>query len=84
MEIKMTFNKWFETFLEEKDLPYESWELVNKDGETHFIDTEVIIETIKNCNNKEQTGIKNMLIKIDFANGNVNDYFKHLAHALIN
>ena len=26
------FIKWFETFLEEKNLPYESWELMSENG----------------------------------------------------
>jgi len=80
----MKFDKWFDTFLEEKNLPFETWELVDNNGDTHFIDTDVVIETIKNCGSAEKAGIKNMLVKIDFVNGNVNDYFKHLAHALIN
>ena len=77
------FNKWFETFLEEKDLPHESFE-VTANGVVHFMDTDVIIEAIKNCNAKEQKGIKAMIVRLDFANANVNDYFKHLGQGLAN
>lgn len=78
-----TFTKWFETFLEEKNLPFESFEL-NNSGEVHFIDTDIVIEAIKGAPAAEQNGIKNMLVKIDFLNGNVNHYFQHLAQALVN
>ena len=30
----------------------------------------------------EQAGIKTMIVKIDFLNGDVIDYFKHLARAI--
>jgi len=30
----------------------------------------------------EQKAIKNILVKIDFQNGNIMDFFKHLAQAI--
>jgi len=80
----MNFDKWFDTFLEEKNLPFVKWEIKDKNGEINFIDSDFIIETIKECYVPEKIKIKNMLVKIDFANGNVNDYFKHLATGLVN
>ena len=79
-----TFNTWFNTFTAEKEIPYASWELVSNDGTTHMIDNDVVIETIKTAPAHEQAGIKNILVKIDFANGDVNHFFKHLAQALVN
>ncbi len=79
----MIFEKWFDTFLEEKNNPYASWEIEDNDGTTHYIDSDFIIETIKTCPEHEQKGIKNMLVKIDFMNASVNDYFKHLATGLV-
>jgi hypothetical protein len=78
----MTFTKWFDTFLEEKNLAPQSWEIQHA-GVTHFIDSTVIIEAIQNAPAHEQAAIKNMIIRIDFVNGDVNDYFKHLAKGLI-
>jgi hypothetical protein len=78
----MTFKNWFETFLDEKALPFKSWE-IQVDGEIHFIDSDVVIEAILNAPEHEQKAIKEMIVKIDFVNGNVNDYFKHLATGLI-
>ena len=78
------FNKWFATFLEEKDLPFESFEVTANNGTVHMMDTEVIIEVIKGCSRKEQKGIKAMMVRIDFVNGNVNDYLKHLGQGMAN
>ena len=78
------FQVWFKTFLEEKNLPAVDWELTDNQGETNFIGSDVVIEAILGAPAHEQKGIKNMIVKIDFANGDVNDYFKHLAGALIN
>lgn len=78
------FTNWFNTFIEEKDLPYVQWELTDSEGRVHLIDTDVVKEAILNCNDAEQAQLKDMLVKIDFGNGDVNDYFKHLAQALVN
>lgn len=80
---KTEFITWLDTFLEEKQLPYESWE-IEADSGLHLIDTEVVVESIKNAPIQEQEKIKNVIVKIDFANGNVNHFFKHLAGALAN
>ncbi len=77
------FNKWFETFLGEKNLPYESWDLISENGTLNIIDSDVVIEHIKIAPDHEQKAIKEMIIKIDFANGNINHFFKHLAGALV-
>lgn len=77
------FNKWFTTFLEEKNLSHQEWTIPGADGVDNFIDSDVVIEAIQNCSSLEQKKIKDMIVKIDFANGDVNDYFKHLAKGLI-
>ena len=76
--------QYLKTFFEEKKLPDVTWELVDNQGMTHIISNEVVIEAIDNAPKHEQEGIANMIRRIDFANGDVNDYLKHLAGALIN
>jgi len=78
-----SFNSWFDTFLEEKNLPYVAWEIVDRAGMTHFIDSDVVIETIKNAPAGDQKKIKEMIVKIDFHNGDVNHFFRHLAQGLV-
>lgn len=71
-------------FFEEKDLGFVEWELKDTEGNTHFISNEVVIEAILNAPKSERDAISNKLLVIDFKNGDVNDYLKHLAGALIN
>lgn len=82
-KISVGFNAWFETFLEEKDLPYEQWEIEDQQGNTHIIDNEVVIEAIKSAPAAEQQQIKEKIIMLDFKAGDINDFFKHLAKALV-
>jgi len=75
---------YLETFFEEKDLDEETWELTDKTGMFHIIGTAVVLEHIGIAPTHEQEAIANVIRRIDFANGNVNDFLKHLAGALIN
>ena len=70
--------KYLETFFEEKDLGFE---IFNIDG--FIISNEQVIEEILNAPENEQKGIANVIRKIDFKNGDINDYLEHLAQALI-
>ncbi len=76
------FQKWFQTFLDEKDIPYQMFE-IEHDGEMNLIDTDVVIEAIMNCNPTEQAQIKNIIVKLDFANAPIIPFFKHLAAGLV-
>ena len=79
----MRFNKWLDTLIEEKEIDTESivFEKAGPSG-VNFIPLPVVLEAIKGAPLHEQSGIKTMLVKIDFVNGNVVDYFSHLAGAL--
>ena len=79
----MTFIAWFETFLSEKKTPFAQWEITAEDGAIHIINNDVVIEHIKIASPAEQSQIKNILVKIDFQNGNVNHFFQHLAQGLV-
>ena len=49
---------------------------------TNFMNVGVIVEHILIAPKTEQQAIKNVLVKIDFNNGDILDFFKHLAQAL--
>ena len=49
---------------------------------TNFMNVGVIVEHILIAPKSEQAAIKNVLVKIDFNNGDILDFFKHLAKAL--
>lgn len=72
------FNTWFETFISEKEIPYSMFEL-DHNNEIHFIDSDTVIDLIKNASPGEQKTIKNALVYLDFRNADINDYLKHLA-----
>ena len=76
--------KYLETFFEEKELPEVDWELVDNAGVTHWLSNDVVIEHIGIASVEEQNKIADVIRRIDFANGDVNNFLKHLAGALIN
>ena len=75
--------RYLKTFFEEKNLPHVCWNIEAPNGVMHSIDNEVVIEHISTCNNREMTDIADVIRKIDFANGDVNHFLKHLAHAIV-
>lgn len=75
---------YLEMFFAEKKLPTVNWDLKDNDGNSHFISNDVVIEAIGNASMDEQNDISNMIRRIDYRNGDVNDYLKHLAGGLIN
>lgn len=77
-----TFDKWLDTFIEEKGIDIHNVVEVKTEQNTHFFEIGNIIENIKATTQEEQEQIKDMIVKIDFHNGDVVDYFTHLAKAL--
>lgn len=77
-----SFNKWLDTFVEEKGLDTEF--LFQVDGllGTNFIPLGCVLDAIKSATPQEQKGIKDTIVKIDFRNGDVMHFFNHLAKAL--
>lgn len=76
------FLKWFNTFLEEKRLTYSLYEF-DVNGTTHFMDSETVIDLIKRADFAEQDFIKLQIVKIDFLNGDIHHFFKHLAKCYV-
>lgn len=78
----MTFSKWIETFLSEKGIDGEQMLVVDGPSGENTIPVGCLVEMMKQAPKHEQAGIKSMIVKIDFRNGDVLDYFKHLAKAV--
>jgi hypothetical protein len=78
----MTFSTWLDTFLSEKGIDLET--IVEAEGPsgTNYIPVACLVELMNQAPKHEQAGIKNMLVRIDFANASVLDYLKHLAGAV--
>lgn len=71
----MNFNNWFKTFLEEKEV--DLGQMATKDYQVGDV-----VQLIYMAPSHEQTSIKNQLVKIDFHNGDVYDFFSHLGNAI--
>lgn len=78
-----SFNKWLDTFIEEKGIDLNEIITLESNNNIHNFEIGNIVETIKVTSREEQEKIKDTIVKIDFANGDVLDYFKHLANALV-
>lgn len=76
------FIRWLNTLIEEKEIDREQILEVEGASGINMMPLSYVLENIKWCPKKEQQGIQTMLVKIDFVNGDIVDYFKHLAQAL--
>jgi len=78
----MTFTKWLDTFTTEKGLDLEQvFTVAGPSGENH-IPLGCVLDAIKQAPAHEQVAIKSKIVQIDFRNGDVCHFFKHLAGAL--
>ncbi|MBU3173362.1 hypothetical protein [Clostridium estertheticum] len=75
---KEKFLTWLDTFLNEKKLINKNFQ-IDYAGVVHFIDSNLIIDLIRQTSSKQQAQIKNTIVKIDFHNGDVNSFLEHLA-----
>ena len=78
----MNFQTWFNTFNAEKGIDPETVIEVEGPSGKNFMSLQVVFDAILATTEKEQDAIKDMIVRIDFANGNVVDYYKHLAKAI--
>jgi len=78
----MTFDKWLDTLIEEKGYDTEHRFEVQGESGSNSIPLGCVAEAMKTAPATEQKAIKNMLVKIDFKNGDCLDYFRHLAWAI--
>ena len=78
------FNDWIDTLLSEKGIDQDQVLTIPSDGffGDNIMPVQVVIDAIKNTTKQEQKAIKKMLVKIDFMNGDIMHYIKHLAQAI--
>lgn len=76
------FNNWLDTFIDEKNINKDDTFEINKNGTLNIISYESIIDHIKITSKQEQEQIKKTIVKIDFFNGDVLHFFRHLGQAL--
>lgn len=76
------FQKWFDTFVEEKGIDLEQRFEVEGPSGTNSIPYGCVCEAIRTTVGNEQKQIKDTIVKIDFHNGDVLHFFRHLGQAL--
>ena len=69
-------------FFSEKDVPDRDFTITDSRGVRHFIPNAVVVEHIALTSGSERKKIEDVLRQIDFRNGDVNDFLKHLAKAI--
>ena len=76
------FNQWLDTFIQEKGINLdEQFEVEGAMG-TNYMQYYNVVAEIKTAPKSEQDRIKDMIVAIDFANGDVKHFFRHLAQAI--
>tara|TARA_Y100001937_G_scaffold60819_1_gene83180 strand:- start:1898 stop:2167 length:270 start_codon:yes stop_codon:yes gene_type:complete len=78
-----SFNKWIDTFVEEKNLDINFTFEIEKNEELHLIELSNVISYIKAVDLKTKNKIKSTFVKIDFLNGDVLHFFKYLARGIV-
>ena len=86
LKTQMTTATFFDTFFEEKDLTDTLYEVESKNdsvfGTTHLIPSSAVIAKIKTTKGQEAKQIEQILRQIDFKNGDVHHFLRHLAQAM--
>lgn len=78
----MNTNKYIDRFFEEKAIPETTFEVMSENGTPNFINNVSVIEQIKIAPANEKDEIVHIIRQIDFKNGDVNHFLKHLAGAM--
>jgi hypothetical protein len=74
---------WLDTFLTEKQVDPETVFVLDVAGVTHYVPFEVIRDFVEHLPESLQKQIKEKLIQIDFLNGDVLHFFRHLALGMV-
>ena len=76
-------NFWIDKFIDEKDIDRE--QILEVEGPVYganFIPVQAVIDAVKSAPKSEYDKIKQTLIAIDFKNGDVLHFIRHLAQAI--
>jgi hypothetical protein len=77
-----SFGRWLDTFLSEKGIDLEQGFVVRGPSGDNHMTYENVVDVMKQAPAHEQAAIKNMIVRIDFKNGDVCHYLRHLAQAI--
>ena len=78
----MNFTNWINTLNAEKGIDMDERFDVEGPSGLNNMDYTTVVTAIKQANPAEQANIKTTLVKIDFANGDIRHFYRHLAQAI--
>lgn len=73
------FSEWLDVLLEEKGISEDDTFELEVNGEWHCMEVGFIVHMMKHSDSQEQAKMKDILIKLDFQNGDIMHFIKHLA-----
>ena len=79
----MTSTTYLARFFEEKDLDQQVYELEAPGGTLNIIESQAVIERVLMTRGEEADAIANIIRKIDFMNGDVHHFLRHLAGSMV-
>jgi len=82
MKNQTKFQSWLETFMNEKEIDLDQSIDFDHEGTFHMMTVGVVVEHMMVASSQEQAQIKNVLVMIDFKNGDVLHFINHLAKGL--
>jgi len=77
-----SFSKWLDALLGEKGIYMDDMIEVEGPSGLNIMSVEDVVDAMKRTTPAEQKAIQTMLVKIDFVNGDVRRYLRHLAQAI--
>jgi hypothetical protein len=78
----MSFDRWLDTFLSEKEVDLEETFEVNGPSGINYMCYENVVVAMKTTSSREQLLIQRKIIQIDHINGDVRKYLRHLSQAI--
>ena len=78
----MDFATWLDTFVDEKGIDPERRLIVEGSSGNNSIPVGCLVDAMKQAPRHEQEQIRNKIIQIDFHNGDVMDFFRHISSAI--
>lgn len=82
-EKQTPFEKWLNTFIEEKEIDISEEFKSTKDGISQIFTYREVLDNFKMTSEREQQEIKEKIIEIDFYNADVKEFIRHMSKALL-
>lgn len=75
--------KYLDRLIQEKNIDLDEVFSFEYENVHHIFDYRAVVNAIKTAPKEEQVQIRHMFAEIDFRNGDVKHYLRHLAQALV-